>query len=335
MPLNIRKSKKKLLNSTCHLDIQTWIFLGDLIAHGYPFMDALVFLNVDTTPIIRQLEHGKEAISILLEGEQGRFYEHLRFFITIMSLPDAITSAQSLQTFEKGLKSKFLKKSVYPICILLFAYGMLWVFSSAIIPQMMMSFSMDEQFIGLALMVHIIQLCCYILGFLVIGSLLLYLYLKLHPNVRSAILYKYHKYVCIVKDYESFILAGYLLEMQKKGISTKQSFSFLSKIDPNSVFHLMIQDIVSQLHKGEDYFFVLAHNPMINERFEMSFKIGSSSMKVEDMLVSFMKQQEYAWDNTIKKVSISLQIIAYIFVGFVVLIVYQIMLVPLSMLEQM
>lgn len=298
-------------------------------------MDALRFLHMDTSNLYERLEQGEDVLDVLLRDEKGRFYEHLRFFVSIMSLADAIQSSEALVTFEKELKTKFLKKSMYPVCILLFAYVMLWVFSSAIIPQMMNSFSMDDSFQTLSILVSVMKFFCLSFALLSFSLLCTYLYLRMHQGLRSQLLYKHIAHLPVLKDYESYLLAGYLLEMQKRGISTKQAFSFLVTVDLDSVFHQMIVEIRNQLHKGQDYLCVVEQLGALNDSFSVAFKVGATSSNMETMLSSFMKQQEFVWDKTIKKLSVFLQIVSYTFVGFVVLIVYQIMLVPLSMLEQM
>ena len=53
------------------------------------------------------------------------------------------------------------------------------------------------------------------------------------------------------------------------------------------------------------------------------------------MLQSGLRQQERTWERLLKRTAIVVQCVAYGFVGIVVLLVYQIMLIPLSMLEQM
>ena len=53
------------------------------------------------------------------------------------------------------------------------------------------------------------------------------------------------------------------------------------------------------------------------------------------MLQTGLQQQERTWERLLKRTAVTVQCIAYSFVGVVVLLVYQIMLIPLTMLEQM
>lgn len=74
---------------------------------------------------------------------------------------------------------------------------------------------------------------------------------------------------------------------------------------------------------------------LLNDIFKQSFRIGSSTGSLCNMLQSGLRQQERTWERLLKRTAILVQCVAYGFVGIVVLLVYQIMLIPLSMLEQM
>ena len=49
----------------------------------------------------------------------------------------------------------------------------------------------------------------------------------------------------------------------------------------------------------------------------------------------YQKQQEATWEQLLKRIGIGIQISTYLFVGIMVILVYQIMLVPLQMMESM
>ncbi|MEG0469427.1 MAG: type II secretion system F family protein [Longicatena sp.] len=322
-------------NTICQIDLSSWKFFADLLKHGYPAMDALRFLDITMSGIEEYVEQGTPLIDVLLKGQKGRFYDHLRFFVNIMSLYDAIDSSIALLEFEKGIKTRLLKKSIYPICIIVFAYMLLWFFSTMIIPQMMSSFSMDDSFQSLAFFILCIKMFCISFALLCILFLGFSCYLMMHKQLRTQVLYKLHKKLFFLVDYESYVFSGYLIEMQKRGISTKNAMRYLSSIQADSLFKYLIDELNQCLMMGEDMLDVIAHTSLLNKTFITTFRIGATTSNLCELLITYMKQQEYVWDKYIRKISTTIQCISYTFVGFVVLIVYQIMLVPLSMLEQM
>ena len=75
----------------------------------------------------------------------GRFFEHLSFFLKITSLSRAIDSSLQLYDFERNLYPVFEENGL-SASIFVFAYVMLLVFSTAIIPQMLQSFDRGRTF---------------------------------------------------------------------------------------------------------------------------------------------------------------------------------------------
>lgn len=329
------KLPKKKQHSTFHLNLQEWTFLSELLNNGYPMLEALHFLGKDITFIQTQLEEGIDITTILLKKQKGRFYDHLRFFMRITALADAITCSMHLLHFEKGLRKNLVKKAAYPFFILVFAYCMLLFFSTYIIPQMLSSFDLDGTFSSLRLMVGVVQVFCNLFAILCILCGILALYLRRNKKVQLVFLLKIQPYLQFLKDYNSYIFGGYLGELESQGISTRMAMLYLKDIRQDTLFATFIQNVIKQLEQGVALYDIFETSPLLNEGFRLAFRIGSSTASLEKQLAMFMKQQEHVWEASIKKFGIMIQCIAYCFVGVVVLIVYQIMLIPLSMLENM
>lgn len=289
---------------------------------------------MDTDGIKQEISQGKTINEILIHKQHGSFYRHLRFFIAIMSFEDAIDCAASLYGFENRMKKKLIKSSVYPICIIVFAYGMLWFFASTIIPQMMDTFAQDASFATLAFWVACIRIGCIMFAILSILGIGCLWYIYLHKELFVALWKKGHHYR-LIRDYESYLFSGYLKEMDHHGISTRKAMELLQKIRKDCVFYHVVHAIEQQLAKGEDFTTALQVDGWLNDNLLIALRIASATNQVGGVLTTFMQQMEQQWEHTLKKASVCIQCIAYVFVGFVVLIVYQIMLIPLGMLEQM
>lgn len=311
-----------------------WEFLSHLLHTGYPLVEALQFLHLPTTKFQEQLEKGLDVKAILIYGKKGRFYEHMQFFMDISSFPDAIDSSLRMLRFEQDFIRKLLKKTAYPMCILVFAYLMLFFFSAYIIPQMLNSFSISEDFQFLSICITVIRNSSTFLGLCIICLCLFALYLKFHASIRVALLLRLHNFR-LLKDINSYYFAGYMVELERKGIATRNAMLYLQSIHKESVFQSFIRQIKQELERGEDVLDVMESNALLNEDFKVSFRIGAKTAKVEMMLATFLKQQELYWESVVKKASILVQSVAYGFVGVMVLLVYQIMLIPLTMLENM
>lgn len=312
-----------------------WRYLHDLLLNGYPYLEALQLLGKDSTQIREELEQGCSIEEILSRQGSGRFYEHLGFFLRITSLSKAIESALCLYDFEHTLLSKFLKKTAYPFAIFLFAYVMLLVFTTSIIPQMLQSFEQGEDFKGLLFGVALLQNGCRMLALCSVCFAILLLYLKHKPRIRNALILR-NKHLCTLASHvESYLFSGYMIELLKQGIPTRIALQYLEQLRKETLFCELHRHLMLRLQNGEDMLYVIEQEPLLNDTFKTSFRIGSSTGSLCTMLQSGLQQQERAWERLLKRFAVIVQCIAYGFVGVVVLLVYQIMLIPLSMLEQL
>lgn len=73
----------------------------------------------------------------------------------------------------------------------------------------------------------------------------------------------------------------------------------------------------------------------LSETFQSYYLIGSHNGDLNSALVAFMDWQQQRWFRLIHKVSIGVQLLSYAFVGVLVISVYQIMLLPLQMINEL
>ena len=66
---------------------------------------------------------------------KGRFYEHLSFFLEISDVANAIDSALTMEEFEKDGYGFLFHPVLIPVLLFLFAYVMMVVFSTSLLPQ--------------------------------------------------------------------------------------------------------------------------------------------------------------------------------------------------------
>lgn len=314
---------------------EEWRYLHDLLQNGYPYLEALQLLGKDTTRIREQLELGHSIEEILITQGTGRFFEHLSFFLKITSLSRAIDSSLQLYDFERNLLSRLLKKTAYPLSIFVFAYVMLLVFSTAIIPQMLQSFDQGEDFQGLLLGVSLLQGGCRLIGVCALCLLAGALHLRNKPAIRNALILRSTRLCKLASHVESYLFAGYMVELLKQGIPTRTALQYLEQIRKGSLFCELHKHLMNGLQNGEDILCVIEREVLLNDIFKQSFRIGSSTGSLCSMLQTGLQQQERTWERLLKRTAVTVQCIAYSFVGVVVLLVYQIMLIPLTMLEQM
>lgn len=329
MDLLIKKKQPSILR----LHKEQYHFLSLLLKQGYSLLECLKILQIDITLMQCAIEEGKTIHEIFIQGNKGKFYEHLKFFLTVQDVGSAIEASLRMDDFEKGVIQKLVKSLIYPIFILLFSYVLLCFFTQFIIPQMLVSFSNDSS-LFLIKIIHSVQ---QILTYLMLGSgvgSIVFLCVQYKSTWKITLYKTFGTYMFLHKDHTSFLFAGYLIELQKQGISTKDSIHYLQAIKKVSFFYIMINDMLEKLEEGNDFIEVIQNSLYLNHRFKVMIPLGILGSHTMTTLSLFIEQQQYCWERLRKKVTLSIQLLAYMFVALLVVIVYQMMLIPLSMLEQ-
>lgn len=334
MQLTRELSIKKTRNLICTLPKEQWMGISALMKAGYNFLESIQILQIPSKDIEEAFKEGKDLKEILLDGHKGRFYEHLSFFLEISDVANAIDSALTMEEFEKGWIRFLVSFCAYPCFIFLFAYVMMVVFSTSLLPQMIQGFELTESSGFLLFCVEALQYFCVFLAIGAVASVCFFLVLYLYKPLRLKVLIRLQNKISLLKDHTSYMFAGYMKVLEKQGVPTKKAMKYMMNVQKDSLFSLCINSCEEQLCNGIDFIDVLQKTEMLNELFHKMIPIGIITSSISELLEIFMQQQELIWKKKVKKIGIFIQLLSYSFVAILVLVVYQLMLLPLSMLEQ-
>ncbi len=311
-----------------------WKHLSKLMEKGYPLLTCLELLGKDTAEVAVRLEKGEILQDILLRNQRGSFYEYLAFFLSLTSLSISIKASMQIYEFFEDWKKKCKKQCSYPvfIFIFIFSYFTMVFFILFIIPQLLQSFGTES----MSFLFHFLLL--FVKGYCIVIAIVIIMIIILFANAKyfheEKLMLKILKFRWI-QDYMVYILSGYLRELDLQGISTRQAFQFLLQLKEPFLLHHIIQHIDQELLQGKGLLEVIQANEIFHQSFCLCFRIGQKTGTLAEALLDFMQLQEQYWLQGLKKISIFVQCIAYSFVAIMVILVYQVMLLPLQMLEMM
>lgn len=328
--VGLQKKKHKKITLT----IDEWRQFASLLNSGNALVQCLDMMPMDTQYIKTRLEAGSRFEQLILENNKGRFYEHLGFFIEVTTLPDAIISTIEMMKWENELFKKFRKQSMYPSFIFVFSFISIYLFSQFIIPQLISSFQTDVEDQTLFTIVNLLKNGC----FLLFSILLIILFVLVIQHYNTTL----HRYLYNKLSYQfgfcrqsiSYYLSGYFIQLQKKGMSSKQSLQYMMRLQKKSYLSYTVEQLYAHLQEGEELLLFLENNRYLDRQFKNYFMIGSHNSDLVSALQSYMNIQMIRWEKQLKFLTNIIQSFAYIFVGILVVCVYQIMLIPLQMLEQ-
>ena len=287
-----------------------------LMDHGLsiPFMIEIVFK--DHKEIIRELEKGKSLNDVLFQGKDT-YFQNIRLLNEVLSMKDSIECANVLDTNANGNIKKFLKESIYPIFIFFFSFGMVIFFSVYIVPSMQVYASESDSFLLLKLLKLSYEIILIVL-------ILLFMYLFFSRNKLMVI--------PIVKKFNTLQFSIVLKALLDRGLSTRNCFGIMEKMKHSHSIYIFAHALMHNLEKGVSIDQILKHSIYFDESFSKFVTIGLQNSSLSSMLEIYNEKCKEDIAEFIHRLSIGVQIVSYTSVGFLVVIVYQIMLYPLNML---
>lgn len=302
-----------------------WELLSELLSSGYSLKELSYYFK--EKPILGETRFYDDYI----KDNKGSFYNNLRFFYTINTLDKAIQNALKIEDFRKNLKSQFLKSLFYPLVIFIFAIIILLFFTTTIIPTLTSQFKFDS-FVVKALMLFPIILKGISLLIFICGFILLLLY-----NLNKKVFYKISEYclikIKIVKQLYSYSFLGYYNQLFLCGLSSKECITYLLNLNTTFYFQTLIQDINNKLEQGIAFLDILEQSSKITAEIKHCFKMGFQTNKQAHFYAQGLKLCENSIRKSLTFYTLIIQIIAYATVILVVLLVYQMMLLPLEMMN--
>lgn len=305
-----------------------FVQLASLIEKGYPLAQSLLILDESFQSIVDELEKGVSFYDCVIANGKGVFYQHCRFFLELSSLPKAIMNASLLVEKQQAMKKMWIKETSYPLFILFFAVITLFVFTSAVFPQLSLTFSEYDNFYQLEMMIKVMKSLTYILlGMLLfIPSLIFILYHSKH--------YRYLLYhIPIFTELVSFMIASDMISLIRCGCSTKEMFTYLYHLRNKGMTFDVSNELYNELHDGTSFEDAVSLSKHLSRRFKYFFKCGLHTQKLEQCLNDYLHFQQHRWVKQIKAVCIGIQCFSYGFIALIVVLIYQIMLLPLEMID--
>lgn len=305
-----------------------FVQLASLLDKGYPLASSLLILDERFQWIVDEMESGVSFYDCVIANGKGTFYQHCRFFLELSSLPKAITNASILVEKQQAIKKMWIKETSYPLFILLFAVITLFVFTSAVFPQLSLTFSEYDNFSHLELMIKTMKYLTYLLlcTLLLIPLLLVSLYFS--KNYRHML---YH--IPIFTELVSFMIASDMLSLIRCGCSTKEMFTYLYHLRKKGLSFDISNELYNELHEGISFETAISTSKKLSKRFKYFFKCGYHTQKLESSLSDYLQFQQQRWVRQIKVICIGIQCFSYSFIALIVVLIYQIMLLPLEMID--
>lgn len=307
--------------------------------NGFSFTDTLQILKTKRnerriTHVLEKLEQGqtfKEAFSLLLPHCYRRYFNN---FIRYLPVLESMRISVELATHEENMKHKMMKDMVYPIVMLFVMFIGMYLFNGFVFPQMMtLMTSFEINVSSYYFLRSLIQLLSWLVTILFVVGMLLWVVFQ-EPNRKCWLYRVLVKYVpdSLMVQKASAEFARYFLECVRVRISTKQTMKILLDMKEKPLVRLIAQELNDALSKGES-FEVTLHTPFVEHALQQFFQIALHGSNCEKMLEGYLVMNQQRHIKQVRIFTRSVQLSCYGVIGLILLVVYQILMLPMQMLQ--
>ena len=307
--------------------------------NGFSFTDTLQILKTKRnerriTQVLEKLEQGqtfKEAFSLLLPHCYRRYFNN---FIRYLPVLESMRISVELATHEEKMKQKMMKDMVYPVVMLFVMFIGMYLFNGFVFPQMMtLMKSFDINVTSYYFLRSLIQLLSWLVTILFVVGMLLWVVFQ-EPNRKCWLYRVLVKYVpdSLMVQKASAEFARYFLECVRVRISTKQTMKILLDMKEKPLVRLIAQELNDALSKGES-FEVTLHTPFVEHALQQFFQIALHGSNCEKMLEGYLVMNQQRHIKQVRIFTRSVQLSCYGVIGLILLVVYQILMLPMQMLQ--
>lgn len=333
--MKIKRFVKSTPKSICWIEQRDLIDLSYLLTKGYPISSALIIVNSKYQPLLQEIEQGKQLEEFIQFKKKTPFYQSLHFFLSISPFEQAVQSAYEYERMKKNFQKQWFKETAYPTFIFFFACLLFALFENVLYPQLQVFIQVEKTFTFHEILYFILQFifisCC--LGIVV------YIFISIFYSKKDFLLMKlYHQILSkipLVKKIISFELASNMYVLMKRGYSTKEMFLCLKTLKSNRYLTYNLNEMIEQCEQGVDLPIIFEKRDQLDEKFRYFIKMGLYSQNLENALYDYCEYQQLEFTRFIKKASVAVSCISYTFIALLVVTIYQILLIPLEMLNQL
>ncbi len=319
-------------------DILTWKTIYTLLCQDRSFKECLLLIkNAKNEHVVRYindlLEQGVAIENIVKRMNRDKVCKQLRFFVSFLPFQDALHTSLDMIQFEKNINRLLSSSLLYPTFLIVFSSLVLFLFTYIILPILQTMLELQNDTFVLLLTVMNRSVILFYILFFISGFIFIRLYQKSKVNALYGILHILHLDF-VIKKYTSFVFSQYLYVLMEHGVSTKRSMEILQSYDNKPIIKYVACKLHEQFMRGEDFIDVL-HNTYLDPTFCMLCNLGYHTNSFSYALFEYKEVVQMWLQAFMKRLSIIVQFVAYGCIGVIVIVIYQILLMPMALLETM
>ncbi|MBQ9036870.1 MAG: type II secretion system F family protein [Erysipelotrichaceae bacterium] len=314
-----------------------WLLLAKMIERHYSIKDAFETLakgNEDNKAVKRICSGLNEGVPLGQLLSETPFERELSFYINFLSLDKSILIVNRQLKKEENILKRFASKISYQLVLLVASFALMFLFTDYVMPTMLRSLSLDTgRSSSIQFVFSILLICRNVLTVLIVMVVLTggWVILRKRENYVWMFLHQY-KMDKLIKTYATYKFVQKLNCLLENGISIIDAINVIRQQKRDRIVSLLAHHFNEVLLSGVGFEESLDMS-YFDDDFHSLCLLGLKSDDFNQSLRDYEEMIDFKFEQYLKKVSVVIQAICYIFVATVIVMGYQVLLLPLEMLE--
>ena len=313
-----------------------WLVLSKILARctdtktAFEVLEKIYPENIRIKQIIELLYQGEPLDRILIKDSYER---KLSYYINYCSLKQAIELLNEKQKRYTILKKQIAEKLGYQLLLVVASFAILVLFTQMVLPVMISSLQVHDSTVEIEFKVlNITKNIIILLTAFVIG-LIVYIKLRKRETYFWMLAHRL-KIDGLLKMVATYNLAGDLNILLNQGMSIKDSLDIIRTNKEYPLTSLLAYHLHNSLAEGNDIKDSLC-GEFIDRQFYGICVYGLDNDDFCNSLQDYIDMVSVRIETLVKRTSVILQTVCYLFVATVIILAYQVLLMPLELLEEL
>lgn len=259
--------------------------------------------------------------------------EQFKQLTEIFSLQHCLQFSLNIIKFDKDLKQSLLKALTYPLILYSFTYGLMMFFIIILFPALnsiLMLFDLDLTLIFI--LQTILRSLFVVLRLFNLGIIVTLLLLRKNENKKLFyLLIKTKRHLSLFKNIYTFQFSYYINELYKQGMSTKQALLLIKNASTSPTLMWLSTLVTYELEEGKPFEESIQLD-IFDSQFISLLQLGSKTNQLLELLTTYLYSQRILILNQVSKAGNALKSFTYLFLGLLIIVMYQILLAPMSLM---
>ncbi len=328
----------KLFRNADSLSESQWLLLAKMIERHYSVRDAFEALSrtySDSRPIQRISSGLGNGVSFQQLLSDSAFEKKLSFYVSFLPLDKSILIVNQQIKKEETLLKRFTGKMTYQLGLLAASFALMFLFTEFVMPTMLQSMSLnDSRTASISFVFTVLLTVRNLVIVLLLISALSVTYIKVRKRENYLWMFLHqHKQDRLLRIYATYRFVIRLNCLLENGISMIDAVNIIRQQKDERMTSLLAHHFNEVLLAGTDFEDSLDMS-YFDDDFHSLCLLGLKSDDFCQSLSDYQEMIDIKFEQMLKKISMIIQIVCYGFVAAVIIMGYQVLLLPLEMVQE-